>query len=114
MLSEVWAAGEEIWFAFDESAAEDAALDNLCSLTGTERLPASASTVVLVLTGTAATLVATGKVVSVQGSGTRFSLSADATLVAATAWSPSTAYVLGDRRTNGGNCYQVTVAGTSA
>lgn len=114
MLSEVWAAAEEIWFAFDESAAEDAALDNLCALTGTERLLPTSSTVPLVLTGTASTLIAAGKVVSVQGSGARFATDAAATLVAADSWSPTTGYFLGDRRTNDSNIYEATVAGTSA
>lgn len=114
MLSEVWAAAEEIWFAFDESAAESAALDNLCALTGTERLLPTSSTALLVLTGTAGTLVAAGKVVSAQGSGTRFSTDSAATLVAASAWAPTTAYVLGERITNDGNIYEVTMGGTSA
>lgn len=111
MLSEAWAAAEEIWFAFDESAAEDAALENLCALTGTKKLLPTASTATLALTGTAATMVASGKVVSVQGSGARFSTTAAATLVALDAWSATTTYFLGQRRTKDGNVYEAVVEG---
>lgn len=114
MLSEVWTVAEGVWLAFDESAAEGVAQDNLAAITGTERLLATASSAAVVLTGVNGTVVAAGKVVSVQGAGTRFSLATGAVLATASAWAPSTVYAVGARVANGGNSYQAVVAGTSA
>jgi uncharacterized phage protein gp47/JayE len=53
-------------------------------------------------------------VVSVVGTGARFVSNATATIATLSAWTPTTTYAVGDLRTNGGNIYSCTTAGTSA
>lgn len=115
-LSEAWQAGESIAQLFNPNGAVDAALDNLCALTGTTRFPASKSTVTLTLTGNAATVVAAGKIASVPGTTAKFVTLAGATITAVAAWASATAYSVGDRRRNGATqrVYQCITAGTSA
>jgi uncharacterized phage protein gp47/JayE len=119
-LAENWEVLNEVYQSFNPNAATGAALDRLAALTGVVRLPATKSALTaaggnpVVCTGTAGTILLTGRVVSITLSGDRFVSTADATLVALVAWAPTTAYVIGDRRENGGNAYVVTVAGTSA
>lgn len=111
---EKWAAAEAVYAAFTPDGATGAALDQLAAITGTLRDPAKRSTVTALLTGTPTTVVASAKQASVVGTGTRFETTADATIAAATAWAPSTAYIVGDIRTNSGNIYRATGAGNSA
>lgn len=113
-LAELWELAEASYAAFDPDQATGTALDALAALTGTVREPAEPSTVTATLTGTAGTVVPAGKTASVLGTGVRFDSTAPATLVALTAWQATTAYVVGDRRTNAGNVYRCTQAGTSA
>lgn len=109
-----WQLGEAVYKSRDRDSATGASLAALLLLTGSQWPEAARSTVTLTLTGTAATLVASGAVVSTASLGDRFETTADATLVALTAWASSTAYALDDRRTNGGNAYVCITAGTSA
>jgi hypothetical protein len=113
-LSDVWELGEALGNAFNPNAAGGLFLENLLALVGQTKLPATATTVDAVATGTAGTVVASGKRFSVPGTTTKIELQAGVTLVAVTAWANTTAYVVGDRRKNGGNIYQCITAGTSA
>lgn len=110
--AELWDLAQAVHVAFDPSAAIGVSLDAVSALTGTVREPATFSEVTGTATGTPGTPLTAGRVASVSGTGTRFASTADATIVAVTAWSAYTA-VLGDRRTNGGNVYQCSTAGTS-
>lgn len=111
-IATLWELAEAINVSQDPDAASGAALEALAALTGTVRLPATASTATLTLTGTASTVVPTGS----RGSTgvIEFATNGNATLVALTAWAASTAYTIGARRTNVGRSYIVTIAGTSA
>ena len=98
----------------DPDAATGAALDALCALTGTVRNPAAPSEVTLTLTGDPTTIVLTGSRAAVEVTGDEFETTADATITLLTSWAITTAYTLGNRRTNAGNAYEVITAGTSA
>jgi len=113
-LALLWELGEATYSSQDPDKAEGAAQDAVCALTGTLRDAATSSTVTITATGTATTVITSGSQASVTGTGELFTTDAAGTLVALTAWAISTAYALNDRRSNGGNCYICTVAGTSA
>lgn len=98
----------------DPDSATGASLDALCAITGTVRNPAAPSEVSLTLTGTPTTLVAEGSRAAVEVTGGEFATLADATITLLTSWAAATPYVVGNRRTNGGNAYIVITAGTSA
>lgn len=100
--------------ALDPDAAEDAAQDSLCALTGTVREAASKSTVTLTMTGTNGTALSTGRQVSVDDTEEAFVTLALATIASLTAWAGATAYVVGNRRSNASRSYICTTAGTSA
>lgn len=89
------------------------ALDNLCALTGVERLEAASSVVVLTATGTPATVLAEGRVASVEDAGDRFVTTAEATIAALNAYQNGHDYAVDVRATYGGKAWQCTVAGTS-
>lgn len=114
--ADLWAQGQAIYSAATPDGAIGASLDNVAGITGTVREAASSSTVTLTATGTPATVLNTGRVVSVLTVGTRFVTTAPGTIAAVAAWAISTAYVVGDRRRNGGTqrVYECTTAGTSA
>lgn len=117
MLSEAWAVLEALWFAFDESAAEGAALENLSAITGTERLQASPSAALVTATGDTGTVLPTQRVVSVPATGIRFQTTQAVTLAAVSSWQVSTAYAVGARvTTNVGaaRVYRCFQAGASA
>lgn len=95
-------------------AATGSSLASLCALTGTVPLLATEGTVTLTLTGDAATVVPAGSIASTVVTEDQWVTDAEATLVALTAWASSTAYVVGDRRTNSGRAYVCVGAGTSA
>lgn len=113
-LALLWEQSEATNSSQDVDKATGAALEALCSLTGTFREPASYSTVVLTLTGTPTTVVPSGTRVATTSTEVEFALAANVTIVALTAWAPSTSYAVGDQRYNGTNAYICTVAGTSA
>lgn len=114
-IAELWQLAQSEHAAFDPDQATGDALDALAALTGTLRDAATKSTVTLSCTGTPATSLSTGRIVSVNGSPTsRFLTTADVTIAAATAWVATTAYVVGDVRTNSSKIYRCITAGTSA
>ena len=113
-IAVLWELAEAAYNSGDPDKAGDAALDAVCALTGTVRDIASSSAATLTATGTAATVVTAGSLASVTGTAEDFATLANGTLVLLTAWAGTTAYVVDDRRSNGGNCYICTVAGTSA
>lgn len=112
--AELWEVGQATYSAFDPDQAEGAALEAVCAITGTTREEDTPSTVVLTLTGTPGTALSIGDQVSETTAGKRFALDNAFVLSAATAWAITTAYVVGDLRTNSGNIYRCTVSGTSA
>lgn len=112
--AELWALTEEVYASQDPDAATDEALDAMGAITGTVRLIAQPSTVLLYLTGTNATAVLSGSEVSAASTGVTFVTLANATLVTAVSWVGSTAYAVGDVVTNSGNVYICSTAGTSA
>ncbi len=107
---------EAIVASQDPNKATDAALDAICALTGTKRAGATFSRVTLTLTGTPTTPVPDGSLASTASTGQQFTTAGagTVTIVAATPWGGSTAYVAGDRRTNASGIYLCTVPGTSA
>lgn len=110
----VWDLVQEVDAAFDPDEAEGVALDEVAAITGTTRQASKKSTVRIVALGTAGTVLEAGRVASVAGAGHRFATTAAATLAAPGAWTASTAYAVGDYRTNGGNVYRAIIAGVSA
>lgn len=114
-LAEAQELLQAIHSADDEAAASGDALDALCALTGTVRQVAAPSTTdSLVLAGDTGTLVPTGSQVSSPSTGTAWQTLEDSTFGAASAWTITTAYVVGDVRKNSGNVYVCITAGTSA
>lgn len=113
-FADLYQLGQTCYSSMDPDAATGAALDNVCALVGVYRLAASASFVTATLTGTPTTVVPAGSQAQTLSTKINFALPADATITALTAWAPTTLYVIGDRVTNVGRCYQATVGGTSA
>lgn len=113
--SEGWDVLEEVYDAQYPDSASDASLDNVASLTGATRLAATKSTATLTLTGDNTTLVPSGSQARVPAGGI-FETTANATIVTASIWTITTAYSVGDIRSNDSplNIYIATVAGTSA
>ena len=113
-LALLWEVAEAVNAASDPDSNTGAQQDSIAAISGAVREAATNSTDTLTLTGVNATLVTSGSQASLSTTLERFTTLANATLVTTVAWATSTAYVLNDRRTNGGNVYIVTVAGTSA
>ena len=113
-LAELWEVSEAVYSAMDPDAAEDAALDLLCQLTGTTRSPATRSVVVASLTGVPASAIPINTKLSVSGTGTIFqTVGPTAIGPAHPAWAATTPYTLGQRVTNSGNVYHCIGAGIS-
>lgn len=123
-FSAQWDLMQLIWSNLDPAGAVDAALDVVCSLTGTTRLGASFSSVTATATGDPGTQLrgqgstAGPAVASVKVTNSRFDASAApavaATIAALPAWGVLTPYMVGQRVTNAMNAYQCTMNGTSA
>ncbi len=113
-LASLWQALEAVHSSQNPDKATLAALDGLCLLTGTFRPAASYSAVTLTLTGTPTTVVATGSKVSTESTEQVFQTLADATITATVAWVNTTAYAVGDRRTNSSRVYECITLGVSA
>jgi uncharacterized phage protein gp47/JayE len=107
---------ETVYNAGNPDTATGIALDTLCLLTGTLRAEATASAVVLTLTGTPATVVPAAQQVSTRSNNgiNKFLTGASGTLVALTAWVASTFYNANARVTSHGHSYQCATSGTSA
>lgn len=112
-LAELWEVSAAIYRSIYPDSASGEALDNVASLTGVIRLGPQTSSVSVIATGTVGTILNTGRILSVIGTGDRFSSTASATLALATARATGTPYVLHGIRSNSGNIYAVTIPGTS-
>lgn len=110
----LWQLAQAIYSATYPDTATGAQLDDLCSLTGVVRLPASKSTVSTVLVGSNGTAVPSGTLFATSPGGTQFATQAAATIATLAAWTASTLQAVGDLRTNGGNIYSCTAPGTTA
>jgi uncharacterized phage protein gp47/JayE len=110
----LWDLAQAVNASLDPDASSDANLDGVCALTGTFREQPTPSNVTLTLTGTPGTVVSSTAQVATASTGSLFQPTVAATIGALTAWAGTTAYNFGDRRTNAGNAYQCTIAGTSA
>ncbi len=114
-LAEIWELLPLLVNNFYSDTAEGVYLDRNRELTGATRLTAEPSIVSIVCIGTNATALPLGRVVSVANGGPRYASTEAATIATLTAWAISTAYVVGDLRTNdSGKIYSCTAAGTSA
>lgn len=109
-----WDLQQAVYSSFDTRQNTGAAQDSTAQLTGTYRQKPTHSTVVGTLTGDPGAFIQAGKTVAVVVAGSLFDTDVDATLLALPAWVISTAYVVGDRRTNAGRCYICITPGTSA
>ncbi len=110
----LWELSEDVYGSFDPAKAAGAALDALASITGTVRLEATESVATLTLTGTDATVVPVASRASTASTGIDFETTVEGLLALATIWTITTAYGVGDIRSNSSNIYICTVAGTSA
>lgn len=115
-LALLWELLEAVVASQDPAKATKAALDAICALSGTVRVPASFSAVTLTLTGTPTTSVPNGSLVATESTGQQFATTADfpGLIVALTAWAGLTAYATGDRRANASNAYVAITPGVSA
>lgn len=109
----VWEQLEVVNSSQDPDKATGAALDALCTLTGTFRPPASYSTVVLTLTGIPTSVVPEDSIAETDSTEVKFQTIENGTITLLPSWAGTTPYVVGNRVTNNGNAYQCTVAGTS-
>jgi uncharacterized phage protein gp47/JayE len=113
-LGECWEVTEDVNAAQTREGATGAALDDIGLLTGTFRPEARPSEVTLTLTGTPTTNVPANRQAETASTGVVFETQAAAVIAATTAWVPTTAYVVGNRRTNASRVYLCITAGTSA
>lgn len=112
-LSVLWETAEVVYSAMDPDKAATAALDAICAITGTTRLPPTYTTVTLVLTGTPATVVAALSKASTGSTEFLFETDEQQTIGSLSAWAGTTAYVVGDMVTNASRVYYCITAGTS-
>jgi len=103
---------EAIFRSFSRDTAVAEGLVNMNTLTGTLPKAAFASSVILTLTGVPATSVLASKQAE-TADGVIFQTQVNATIATVPARTTSTVYPLGAFRTNAGNIYVVTVAGTT-
>jgi uncharacterized phage protein gp47/JayE len=113
MAGLLWELSEAVNSSQDPDKATGAALDALCTLTGTFRPTATFSVVTVTLTGTPTSVIPEGTTVKTESTNVTFETTEDATLVLADTWAPLTAYALGDRVTSASRVYQCITAGTS-
>ncbi len=114
-LSEDWDVLEDVYLNQYPDSAFGASLEGVGSITGATKLVATESTVSLFCTGTATTVLALGRQARVPSGGI-FQTDALATIALASIWTITTAYAVGDIRSNDTptNIYRCTIAGTSA
>lgn len=113
-FNEVWAEMQSVFAAGDSDQATGSAQDAIGSLTGVLRLIATSSTTLLTCCGTPSTIIAASSLASTQSTSQQFRTTVTATIALLASWIGNTAYTVGQRVTNVGNCYQCTTAGTSA
>lgn len=110
----MWDLAGAIVASLDPNQASDAALDQLCALTGTVREAQTFSTDTVTCTGRPGTSLIVGRQAKTTDTNAIFASTAQGTIAALTAWAALTGYSVGDRRTNSGKAYVCTTAGTSA
>lgn len=88
-------------------------LERHAGLYGLTRVPATFAAGTLVVWGTNTTVIPIATVLQ-RSDGAQYDTDAEVTIATLTAWAPTTAYTVGALRSNGGNIYLCTVAGTSA
>lgn len=113
-VGELWEVAQQLASSTDRDSATGVSLDAIGALTGTIRDAAFNSTVVATLTGDPLTLISIGFTGTTASTGAPFKATENTVLVALAAWTISTFYALGARVTHAAQCYQCTVAGTSA
>lgn len=110
----LWELAEVVNSSQDTDKAMGAALEALCSLTGTFRPGATFSTVDLILGGDSGTpMIASGQQVQTTSTGVGFVTTADANFVAAPAWTQTTSYNIGDRVEHDNTLFQCATSGLS-
>jgi hypothetical protein len=110
-----WDLQQEVYASFDPTSATDTSLDNVCAITGTERVRPAYSTVPALCCGVAGTVLQPSRAATVTTTGARFlSQGTAATLAAVSAWVGATLYAVDDLVKNGGKVYRCITAGTSA
>lgn len=114
VAAELWELAEAVHSASNPDANTGASQEAIAAITGSLRDAAASSTVELTLTGTPTTVVPTGSRASVTGTEDEFETLEDATFATATAWAPTTVYVVGNIRRNASRIYLCIVGGTSA
>lgn len=113
-IAEVWEANQAAYSSLDRDQADGVALEAVGAMTGSTKREATHSTVPMLCTGTAGTALTAGRVAIVEDTDVQFESLDATTIAAATAWVNSTAYTLGQLRTNNTRIYVVITAGTSA
>lgn len=83
------------------------------ALFGITKTPATYANGNVVVTGTNGTSIPVDTVL-VRSDGSEYLVDSGVVIATLTAWASATAYAVGDLRTNGGNIYQCSIAGTSA
>lgn len=112
--AELWALMQAVYASQDPDSATGMSLDQICKLTGTLRPGASSSTVLETFTGISLTDVPQGTIIQTVSTSQPFATTADATTAALSAWTMTTPYVISNRVTANGNCYQCSGSGVSA
>lgn len=112
-IAELWEILQAIVSSQDPDGGTGVGLEGIAAITGTLKLKATQSQVVLSLTGAPATLVETGARSKAASTGSFWMTDEDGTIVAVPAWAAGTLYAVGDRRTNAGRVYVCTLGGTS-
>ncbi len=113
-LADLYELTEAVHNVGDPDAATGAAQDSVCALTGTLREGAAPSTVSLLLIGDVATNVTAGSRASDPVTDSVWTTDETVALIACTVWAISTAYTVGQVRSNADRIYRCITAGTSA
>lgn len=110
----IWEEMQKVHSSMDPDKATGSSLEAVSLFTGTYRRAASYSTVSLTFTGTHGSSIPAGSRAAVTSTGDEFVTVDSCGLTDLTAWANTTAFVVDDRVSNGGNSYVCIEAGTSA
>ncbi len=115
-FAELWQLGQAVYSAGTSEGASGARLEEVCALTGTFRIAASASFVTATLTGTPTSPIPTLTRAKTGSTGIKFATIASPppTIDAVPDWAAVTLYVAEDRVTNSGKVFRCITGGTSA
>lgn len=112
--AELWALMQAVYASQDPDSATGMSLDQICKLTGTLRPGATSSQAILTFTGASLADVPNGSIVQTESTNQPFATTQDGVTAALAAWTTTTPYVVGNRVTANGNCYQCSGSGVSA